>query len=88
LSERISYLQFIDDEIGNMALTLSERMFNVSLIRYDVDEFGNPLVSKRSRRLIEEMCALEKNATFNSMMKAQKDHLKTENIQEEVVGNR
>jgi hypothetical protein len=55
LAERISYLQFVDDDISKMALTLSNRLFNVDLIQYDVDEFGNPLVPKRTRRLLEDI---------------------------------
>jgi hypothetical protein len=55
LASRLVYLKFIDDHIGYMALALSNRMFNVELIRYDIDEFGNPLVSKRARNLISEI---------------------------------
>jgi len=55
LAQRISYLRYIDDEIGEMALQISRRLFNVELIRYDIDEFGSPLVSKRAKRLIAEI---------------------------------
>lgn len=55
LAERLGYLKFIDDKIGYMALQMSRRLFNVELIRYDVDEFGNPLVSKRARNLLKEI---------------------------------
>lgn len=55
LADRLQYLQFIDDHIGYMALEMSKRLFSVELINYDLDEFGNPLVSKRARRLIGEI---------------------------------
>jgi hypothetical protein len=55
LAERIQYLRFIDDHIGYMAIEMSKRLFAVELINYDLDEFGNPLVSKRARRLIGEI---------------------------------
>jgi hypothetical protein len=55
LAQRIGYLKFVDDHIGKMALQISKRLWNVELIRYDIDEFGNPLVSKGARRLLEEI---------------------------------
>jgi hypothetical protein len=55
LAERLTYLRFIDDAIGEMALQMSRRLFNVELIQYDLDEFGNPLISKKEKRVLIEI---------------------------------
>jgi hypothetical protein len=42
----------------NMVKDIYARLINVDLIRYDIDEFGNPLVTKRERKLLNDLITL------------------------------
>jgi hypothetical protein len=39
----------------NMVKDIYARLINVDLIKYDIDEFGNPLVTKRERKLLDDL---------------------------------
>jgi len=44
----------------NMVKDVYARLINVDLITYDIDEFGNPLVTKRERKLLKDIIDLHK----------------------------
>jgi hypothetical protein len=61
----------------NMVKDIYARLINVDLIKYDIDEFGNPLVSKRERKLLQDIInlnkKLEKKRENSSISKIKKD---------------
>jgi hypothetical protein len=61
----------------NMVKDIYARLINVDLIKYDIDEFGNPLVSKRERKLLQDIInlnkKLEKKEKNSSISKIKKD---------------
>jgi len=42
----------------NMVKDIYNRLINVDLIKYDQDEFGNPLLSRRERKLLFDIIKL------------------------------
>lgn len=56
LAAAIENLKFLDDDVvGRAAIAFSERLYHPEIIRFDVDEFGNPLLTRRERTLIVEL---------------------------------
>jgi hypothetical protein len=55
LAERFIMLKFVDDEISKVAVAWHDRMNNISLIRYDVDFLGNPFITKKEIKLLDEL---------------------------------
>jgi hypothetical protein len=60
LAERFIMLKFVDDEISKVAVAWHDRMNNISLIRYDVDFLGNPFITKKEIKLLDELIKYHK----------------------------
>jgi hypothetical protein len=58
LSTSILLLQYADDRLTEAANLFHERLVNAYVLTYDVDELGTPLLSKRERRLLDDIFKL------------------------------
>lgn len=77
IADSIQLLSFVDDDLIEPANLIYERLINAHTLQYDVENLGNPLVTKREKNLISDLNKLNRPSNKRSKPRKKKPSLKS-----------